>query len=91
MLDGSGTPDHPFALALADGPPAPELLVWFPPHGPAVRPADGDRAALIRVGDEITTWRPGDVGLASEVLAAALTAEAAVAADVADLDLEPRR
>ena len=85
LVDGLGTPDRPFAVPLAGGADAPELLVWFPPHGPEVEVAEGQGRALIRVTDEITEWRPGDVGLDAEVLAAALADEATVAGDVADL------
>ena len=85
LVEGLGTPDRPFAMALSDAPGAPELLLWFPPDGPEVRATAGAQEALIRAGEEITTWRPGDAGLDAEVLATALRREADVAADVADL------
>jgi large repetitive protein len=87
LVGGLGSPDHPFAMALSDAPGGPELLLWFPPDGPEVRaPATALAGeALIRAGEEITTWRPGDTGLATEVLATALRREADVASDVADL------
>ena len=85
LIDGLGTPDQPFALPLAAGADAPELVVWFPPHGPEVRDDAGPDQALVRAGDELVTWRPGNSGLDSDLLARALADEALVARDVADL------
>ncbi|WP_123026001.1 DUF6603 domain-containing protein [Mycolicibacterium stellerae] len=77
MVSGSGTRSQPFMLPLDTTPRAPELLVWFPGA------AGGD--PFVVAGDEITTWRPGQTGLASEILARSLSDQATVDDDVFDL------
>jgi hypothetical protein len=77
LVSGAGTPSRPFALPLDPGAHAPELLLWFPGA------ADSD--GFVSPGDEVTTWRPGDTGLASELLARGLADEAVIDDAVADL------
>ncbi len=74
-IAGSGHPDDPFRLPIGAG--LPEPAVWFPPAGMSPR--------VTAVPDALQRWRPGDPGLAPETLEEALHAEAAVAADVAEL------
>ncbi|MDM0042714.1 hypothetical protein QTH89_26070 [Variovorax sp. J22G21] len=75
FIEGSGHPDDPYRLALADG--LPNLAVWFPPAGLEPR--------LTRAPEPLRNWRPGDPGLSPAALAAALADEARVAADVREL------
>ena len=72
VLRGSGHPDDPYQLALADS--LPNLAVWFPPAGLEPR--------LVAAPDAIRRWRPGDPGLSFSALEACLQAEAGVASDV---------
>lgn len=72
FIKGSGHPDDPYRLALADG--LPNLAVWFPPAGLEPR--------LVAAPEALRRWRPGDPGLPSSALEACLLAEAEVAADV---------
>ncbi len=74
-IAGSGHPDDPFRLPIDAG--LPEPAVWFPPSGLEPRET--------AVPDALRRWRPGDLGLSPEALEDALRAEAAVAADVAEL------
>ena len=76
-LDGEGTPERPFELALTADGAGPTVLAWFPPAGPA--------PLLTAADDELVSWRPGDTGLATASLVQALEAEATVDAAVADL------
>src|SRR5262249_6494312 len=75
LLQGSGHPDDPYRVHLADG--LPELAVWFPPQGLEPR--------VVAAPPELQRWRPGNPPLPSGALAAALEAEAEVATDVFDL------
>ena len=77
VVEGEGTPEHPFEVALSSDGTGPTLAIWFPPAGPS--------ALLTVAGDELVRWRPGAPGLATDALVQALEAEALVAADVADL------
>ena len=77
VVEGEGTPEHPFEVALSSDGTGPTLAIWFPPAGPS--------ALLTAAGDELVRWRPGAPGLATDVLVQALEAEALVASDVADL------
>ncbi|MGE4052638.1 MAG: hypothetical protein AB7F38_16320, partial [Piscinibacter sp.] len=72
VIEGSGRPEDPYRFALAEG--LPNVAVWFPPAGlePVVTAAH----------EAIRAWRPGQAGLPVASLAAALGAEAGVAADV---------
>jgi hypothetical protein len=72
VIEGSGRPEDPYRFALAEG--LPNVAVWFPPAGlePVVTAAH----------EAIRAWRPGQIGLPVASLAAALRAEAGVAADV---------
>lgn len=72
VIEGSGRPEDPYRFALAEG--LPNVAVWFPPAGlePVVTAAH----------EAIRAWRPGQAGLPVESLAAALSSEAGVAADV---------
>ncbi|MDQ3009337.1 MAG: hypothetical protein M3X11_01335, partial [Acidobacteriota bacterium] len=72
FLEGTGHPDDPYRLALADG--LPNLAVWFPPAGLEPR--------LVAVPEALRRWRPGDPGLSPAALAASLVAESRVADDV---------
>ena len=72
LLRGSGHPDDPYRLALADD--LPNLAVWFPPAGLEPR--------LVAAPEAIRRWRPGDPGLPFSALEACLQAEAAVAPDI---------
>ena len=72
FIRGSGHPDDPYRLALADG--LPNLAVWFPPAGLEPR--------LVAAPEALRRWRPGEPGLPSSALEACLLAEAEVAADV---------
>ena len=75
LLAGTGHPDDPYRLRLAEG--LPELAVWFPPQGLEPR--------LVAAPRELQQWRPGDAALPTATLAAALLAEAEVAPEVFDL------
>jgi large repetitive protein len=75
FIEGTGHPDDPYRLAIADG--LPNVAVWFPPAGLEPR--------LVLAPEALQRWRPGDPGFGPEALAAALRAEAEVAADVRDL------
>jgi hypothetical protein len=75
FIQGTGHPDDPYRFALTDALPQP--VVWFPPAGLEPR--------IVAASDAIRQWRPGDPGLGAAALAAALQAEASVAADVNDL------
>ncbi|MEO6525022.1 MAG: DUF6603 domain-containing protein [Gemmatimonadaceae bacterium] len=75
FLEGTGHPDDPYRLPLADG--LPNLAVWFPP--------EGLERTITRVPESLQQWRPGDPGLPPRALDVALRAEAGVAADVRDL------
>jgi hypothetical protein len=72
VIEGSGRPEDPYHFALAEG--LPNVAVWFPPTGlePVVTAAH----------EAIRAWRPGQIGLPVESLAAALLSEAGVTADV---------
>ncbi|MGE5100244.1 MAG: DUF6603 domain-containing protein [Deltaproteobacteria bacterium] len=72
VLIGTGHPDDPYRLPLADG--IPNIAVWFPPEG-LERP-------LVLAPEALRRWRPGDPGLSALALATALSEEAKVAADV---------
>ena len=72
FITGTGHPDDPYRLALADG--IPNLAVWFPPAGLERR--------LVAAPAALQRWRPGDPALPPTALAAGLVAEAGVAADV---------
>ncbi len=71
-IAGTGHPDDPYRFAIADG--LPNLAVWFPPAGLERR--------TVAAPEALQRWRPGDPPLGPEALAAALAAEASVAADV---------
>ena len=75
LLQGTGHPDDPYRLRLAEG--LPEIAVWFPPQGLEPR--------LVAAPRELQQWRPGDGALPTATLAAALQAEAEVAPEVFDL------
>ena len=75
VLIGTGHPDDPYRFDLADA--LPNVAIWFPPEG-LERP-------LVGAPEGLQQWRPGQPGLAPDVLAAALNAEAVVADDVRDL------
>jgi hypothetical protein len=72
VLIGTGHPDDPYRLPLADG--IPNIAVWFPP--------EGLERALVLAPEALRRWRPGDPGLSAIALATALSEEARVAADV---------
>ncbi|HSQ28716.1 MAG TPA: DUF6603 domain-containing protein [Gemmatimonadaceae bacterium] len=72
VLTGTGHPDDPYRLPLADA--IPNIAVWFPPEG-LERP-------LVLAPEGLRRWRPGDPGLSAIALATALSQEALVAADV---------
>ncbi len=72
FIEGTGHPDDPYRLSLAEG--LPNLAVWFPPAGLEPR--------VVAAPEALRRWRPGDPGLAPLALAAGLAAEAQVAADV---------
>lgn len=72
FIVGSGHPDDPYRLALADD--LPNLAVWFPPAGLA--------PSIVAAPESFRNWRPGDPGLPATALAACLLAEARVADDV---------
>ncbi|WP_374566692.1 DUF6603 domain-containing protein [Ideonella sp.] len=72
LIQGTGHPDDPYRLALADG--LPEVAVWFPPQGLEPR--------LVAAPPALQRWRPGEPGLSADVLALALSAESEVADDV---------
>ena len=72
VLIGTGHPDDPYRLPLADA--IPNVAVWFPPEG-LERP-------LVLAPEGLRRWRPGDPGLSAIALATALSQEALVAADV---------
>lgn len=75
VITGSGHPDDPYCFELGDG--LPQVAVWFPPAG-----LERD---VIAAPAALQQWRPGMPGLDHATLAAALAAEASVAADVRDL------
>lgn len=72
LVEGSGRPEDPYRFALAEG--LPNIAVWFPPEGLA--------PLASAASDAIRSWQAGDVGLPAAALAAALRAEAGVAADL---------
>ena len=72
FVTGTGHPDDPYRLALADG--LPDLAVWFPPAG--LEPS------FVAAPETLRSWRPGDPGLPPAALAAGLLAEARVADDL---------
>jgi len=74
---GTGHPDDPYRLALEVAPGVPELVVWFPPAGLEPR--------LVGASESVRNWRPGEPALPADALAGALSAEAAVSAEVRDL------
>ena len=76
-LQGRGTLDDPWRVALGGAAIAPELAVWLVPDGPARPPTSAPSAVVV--------WRPGQPGLSTDVLAQALLAEAAVADNVRPL------
>ncbi len=75
VIDGTGHPDDPYRLAIAEG--LPNIAVWFPPAG--LEPG------LVGASQALQNWRPGQPGLGTEALVAALQAEAEVASDVREL------
>jgi large repetitive protein len=72
---GTGHPDDPYRLALDVN--LPNLVVWFPP--------EGLERSVVAAPEELQHWRPGYPGISPAALAAALQAEASVAADVREL------
>src|SRR5262249_34818670 len=75
VLIGTGHPDDPYRFDLSDS--LPNVAVWFPPEG-LERP-------VVAAPESLRQWTPGEPGLAPDVLAAALDAEATVDDDVRDL------
>ncbi|HPG77221.1 MAG TPA: hypothetical protein PK756_01065 [Piscinibacter sp.] len=75
VIEGTGHPDDPYRLAIADG--LPNIAVWFPPAGLEPR--------LVAASPALQNWRPGQPGLGSAALVAALQAESEVASDVREL------
>jgi large repetitive protein len=72
FIVGTGHPDDPYRLPIGEN--LPNLVVWFPPEGLEHR--------VVAAPEALQRWRPGDPGLSPSALAAALAAEATVAADV---------
>ncbi len=72
VLRGTGHPDDPYRLALAEA--LPNIAIWFPPQG--LEPV------LFSAPEALRAWHPGAPGLSPQALQAALRAEAGVAADV---------
>ncbi|HEV8692284.1 MAG TPA: DUF6603 domain-containing protein, partial [Ideonella sp.] len=75
LIAGTGHPDDPYRLTLADG--LPEIAVWFPPQGVEPR--------VVAAPAVLQRWRPGDPALPTDALAKALQMEGEVAPDVFDL------
>ena len=75
VIDGTGHPDDPYRFAIAEG--LPNVAVWFPPAGLEPR--------LIGASQGLQSWRPGQAGLGTEALVAALQAEAEVDTGVREL------
>ncbi len=75
VIEGTGHPDDPYRLAIAEG--LPNIAVWFPPAGLEQR--------LVGASQALQRWRPGQPGLGTAALVAALQAEAEVASDVREL------
>ena len=75
FIVGTGHPDDPYRFAIGAG--LPNIAVSFPPAG--LEPL------LLAAPESLRNWRPGEIGLPSATLEAALQAEARVAADVRDL------
>jgi hypothetical protein len=77
QLDGSGSTQDPYRLALLPVDKSPELVAWLLPQGP--------QQAGTQAPDILQTWQPGWPGLTAAQLADALTAEAAMPGDISDL------
>jgi large repetitive protein len=75
FLSGTGHPDDPYRLPMADG--LPNLALWFPPEGLERR--------IVAAPEALQRWRPGDPGFSPDALAAGIAAEAGVADDVREL------
>ncbi len=75
FIVGTGHPDEPYRLRLAED--LPNIAVWFPPAG--LEPQ------MLAAPETLRRWRPGEAGLDAAALEAAMRAEALVAEDVRDL------
>ena len=76
-IAGAGSPDAPFRLALDLGGGLPELALWFPPAGL--------EQPVVAAPHALRDWRPGRPPLSAAALAAGISAEATVDAELRDL------